>query len=249
MSQSVERSFRFIGKQGILLAPSDLREFSAALRREFPHMFFFVFHERGEIGRTDSFGPVTAPPDATAIRIEAVPEEIAEDPLTPTRMVFFDSLADCDSWGACEGAIIPEDWIPKWERTSEGRWIITNYLDTPRFRMVFPHFLSSSRRGVFRTELHAQADNEQIRLEYGLWAGGYYSWEDEKIKVLKRARRIFERMTTNKYAIVDRNTLAVQERVEKGGIFWIGHGALEWARAHPRHFLHERYKPVDWNPP
>ena len=86
-------------------------------------------------------------------------------------------------------------------------------------------------------------------MRYGSWAGGYYPWEDEKIDFLKRARRIFQRITTNKYSIVDWQTLSVIERVQKGGVFWIGRGALDWARAHRNHFLSREFKPIDWNPP
>ncbi len=249
MFKPIPRAYGFIGKQLVLLAPTDLREFSVALRREFPEIRFYVFRRRGEIGRIDSFGPPTSPPDATATRIQAVPEEAVQDPLTPTRLVYFDTLAECDDWGECNVELMPPDWTPNWERSSDGKWLTTNHGSWPGFHFLYSKFRSNRRRGVFRTELHAGSDDEEIVMDDGSWAGGFYPWEDDRQRFLKRARRIFERMTTNQYSIVDRDTFVVKDRIFKGSDIRIGAGALAWARAHPRHFLYRSMKPIDWSPP
>ena len=249
MFKAVSRAYRFIGKQLILLAPSDLREFSEALRREFPEICFYVFRDRGEVGRMDSYGPRTSPPDATAIGIQAAPEEAGVDQLTPTRLVYFDTLADCDDWRSCWVKLNPPDWTPIWERNADGEWIATNSHDVPDFEFRFSKFLSKGRRGVFRTELHAESDGEEVVMDRGSWSGGFYPWEEDRQKFLKRVRRIFDRMTTNQYSVVDPTTLEVTHRSLKGDMIRIGEGALAWSRAHPRHFLFRSMKPIDWNPP
>ncbi len=92
-------------------------------------------------------------------------------------------------------------------------------------------------------------DARGCAMDDGRWVGGFYPWQEDRQRFLKRARRIFERVTTNQYSVVDPETLEVERRSFKGDVIRIGAGALAWARAHPRHFLYRSMKPIDWNPP
>lgn len=78
-----------------------------------------------------------------------------------------------------------------------------------------------------------------------IWTKG----DDVSARAVARFFRRLNKLTTNKLSRVDRTSLEVVQRVEKGGWMHVCPKPLEWSRTRPQNFIERQWKPIDWAPP
>jgi hypothetical protein len=132
--------------------------------------------------------------------------------------------------------------VPFWGLTERDYPVIVNEPEL-KFYLNYSHYGSS------RTPRYATGDGKARTLTQGAWHGSYYDGKPHQKAFLAKVKRLFAKQTINHFSEVDPATGAVISRDNTGGPYRFGLRALDWARAHPNHFLADRFKPYDWNPP
>ncbi len=88
-----------------------------------------------------------------------------------------------------------------------------------------------------------------VSLDVGCIRAIWTKGDDVSARAVARFFRRLNKLTTNKLSRVDRTSLEVVQRVEKGGWMHVCPGALEWSRTRPQTFIERQWKPIDWAPP
>lgn len=232
-------------KHHTFLTPEDAADFSAALRETFPNIAFLpMYYEDWLVDweateKTEEWKISNRNPTAMEVVVPLPPSEW-NFPLSDS----VHTTGDRQVWAL----LLPPDWEPDWyQHPISNRPIVKN--EPPVFFAFYcSEFRTTRVMGAFEEPPEIEEDDEVITLQEGkLYA--YWAKEDaEHRKGVGKVFRIFDKLTTNKYVQVDRETGGIQAVVEKGGMDWIGYHALDWARQHPRHFIDEDLKPLDWRP-
>ena len=236
----------FMGHDFIVLALEDLAELTRTLRSAFPRI---RFHASDEDPNVD--WPATAAfrehhcllgvPD-NPFDLDNPRYKFVSKPSSQCRIPYVDGLEQTEVWNQCDAWVEPEGWVPFWGLTERDHPVIVN-------KPELAFYIHYSRYGSSRTPLYAPRDGKAVTLTQGDWHGSYYDGKPHQKAFLAKVKRIFAKQTVNHYSEVDPKTGAVIRRDNSGGPLRFGLHALEWARAHPNHFLEGRFKPYDWNPP
>jgi len=235
----------FMGHPFIVLALEDLAELTRTLRAAFPRIRFHASDESPNVDwpatlefrdKCRARGVPNNPLDPDNPLYKHIPK-----PSSQCRVPYVEGLEQTDVWLRCDAWIEPEGWVPFWGLTERDYPVIVNKPEL-QFCLNYSHYGSS------RTPLYATGDGKAT-LTQGAWHGSYYDDKPHQKAFLAKVKRTFAKQTINHYSVVDRETGAVISRDNTGGPYRFGLRALEWARAHPNHFLEGRFKPYDWNPP
>ena len=235
-----------MGHPFIVLALEDLAELTITLRAAFPRV---RFHASDEDPNVDW-------PATLEFRDQCRARGVPDDPFDPDnplykhipkpssqcRVPYVEGLEQTEVWARCCAWVEPEGWAPFWGLTERDYPVIVNEPEL-QFYLNYSHYGSS------RTPLSATGDDKARVLTQGNWYGSHHDGKPHEKAFLAKVRRIFAKQTINHYSRVDRATGAVISRDNTGGPYRFGLRALDWARAHPKHFLAEQFKPYDWNPP
>jgi hypothetical protein len=230
--------------QQLFLVPEDVVDIGRALLQEFPNLVF-VCKRKDDYFR--NVGPVIfyhSPPGFASATMRFRPPEPADWEFWASDQA--DGLL-MDWWvGAW---LLPPDWQPQW--SLEAKKPVLSNVPELNFSLSNSQFWSSRTGHTSPLSLWIVAPGEQQKLTAAWFYGGYFPWETEQYAFLRRCKTIFRRHTTNRYVQVD--TIANRIRYvfdkETARDGRMGFHALEWARAHPRHFIRGDIKPIDWVPP
>jgi hypothetical protein len=148
-----------------------------------------------------------------------------------------------------DGWLLPFGWTPAWS-AERGKPRLANGPDV-WFEYLQSVFWSSRTRATSPVSVPIKSDDEQLRLCSAWYRSFYFPWETKCERFAKRCKSIFRRHTTTRYVQVDKEANRIRDisARETANDCRIGFHALEWARAHPRHYVREDLKPVDWVPP
>lgn len=226
---------RFMSLREFELAPSDADRFSAELRREFPSIRFQL-DDFSEHWMEREFSDAPVPGFGPGYR------EIISEKMRPPHgepMPYAQSLRDLPrdrlmAW------LEPQGWKPQWSAKPyrRERYVLLN---EPEHRFVyFPALYSidkpSGKSSVSNEPPTAVAEGEICALYGGFMYGPYFLGDTAQVDFLKRVWRIARRVTTNKLARVDEQTLK-KSPLHVGRSMRVGFDALEWTRRDRRHLI------------
>ena len=255
---------RTIGRTWTYVTPADWRDISAALKEEFPAIRFVHNPSFANIDRDEAESALLRlRPDWKKDRwpwpAENSDHVVVADPQPAWRVDYCDAVEadpdNCSTYGRGWTSVWlePLGWKPIWGiRSDSAEPDLTN---APALRFIVRRCWFRGDNGSSYDPIFAGRESEIVHLDDASWNGSFLPGEIANRKFLSRARRIFDRFTTNALAWVDRKTHRVMHRVPKGSMERIGFHALEWARVHPGHQLggengnRDYLKPIDWEPP
>ena len=226
----------------------DAQDFTVVLLKEFPTMRFLI--EDGQ------------PPPKY-------------DPFADERPsgLTLDYVAGLGGARSVIGWLEPQGYQPDWGPSENGRyWVNRN---APPHSFVYqsghhipPHRYSFPTWGRQKDKADDYDYMERCRLagiDPDVWLdytpptmegyeqisdGRIYAYYDRDVPEQKtfvnRVWRLLSRFATNYLTYIDLRTGEPFGPPDKGGLFWAGPHALEWARQKPNRFLEGNLKPADW---
>jgi len=249
MSAKAERRLWFAYHR-LYLVPEDLLAIGHALKRELPDVMFRPANddEWYELSGGQSWIAGRLIDSGKPIRCVPKPRLEWQAKLSPEPEALLHGYK-------AYGWLLPRGWEAEWGVSTDGRPYIAN---PPDLAFVCERSMfRSSRIGLTcMTAPAIEAESEFVELSSGRFGGGCWPWEEEKRHFLRRCKTIVRRHTTARFAVFDNESHRITQLIEKESPrdTRFGFHALEWARAHPRHYI-DRYqikaciKPVDWTAP
>lgn len=253
---------RFIGHQYVYFTPDDWRDVSVALKTKFPAIRFSHCPSFANVDRAEAEQLLrTVRPrwfrPRSLDEYYAIPEEDRSGSFVPDRQpnwpIRYTDVIEADpsdSW--TRAWIEPPGWSPVWRiGLSKAEPGLVN---PPSLNFHISHSLFINKKAHTRTLRNSHDDREPIRMIEGAWHGSCLPWEDDVRRFLGQVRRIVAKHSTNDYAWVHYERHVVVGYGGLGAMDRIGFHALDWARAHPDHWIggnsdRNYMKPRDWEPP
>lgn len=252
---------RFIGHQYVFFTPDDWRDVSIALKKKFPAIRFSYSPNFANIDRADAerllrtVRPRWFPPRSMD-EYYAIPVEDRSASFVPERQpnwsVPYTDIIEADrSEHWTRAWLEPPGWSPVWRiGLSDAKPTIDNP-PSLSFHIRHAHFIN--KKGHTRLPRDSRDDQAPIRMTGGWWEGTYLPWEGDVRRFLGQVRRIVAKHSTNDYAWVHYERHVVVGYGGLGAMDRIGFHALDWARAHPDHWIggnsdRNYIKPKDWVP-
>lgn len=148
-------------------------------------------------------------------------ETLSSRPAPPvTRWLGAEELATVN----CATPVFDPSWKPMWERARDGSW-----------RYAAP---SSRPYGDFyHSQFHEPNKDQPRHIGEGRFNIGYTPGNKEQASIARKAMRLVGKVAVNSYQCLSWPSYEVVTRIEKGGIFWIGHDAARWVRESPDRML------------
>ncbi len=233
-------------KHFINLAPADAEEFSAAVREAFPNIAFIDANYSRKVVDWDA--TLESKAYRTSMRNPGAMEIVVAKPRQEWIVTHYEGLHVPGNWQV-QAWLEPPGWVPDWYQHPISNWPEVRNAPVTLFRYQRPEFRTTRVQGPFHDPPEIEEEGERIRLCHGALLASWDKGDRERQRQVGKVWRVFEKLSTNKYSTVDPDTFEIISRVEKRGWNWIGFHALEWASQHPRHFIGDDMKPVDWEPP
>jgi len=246
---------RFIGHHFTYFTPADWQDVSVALKKKIPGIRFSSNPGFSSIDRKEAFSLVRRELPAWEPHMYPCPYDragitsITPEPQPLWRVDYRDVIeaAPDDRWTMAW--IEPSGWAPFWKiSVHDGKPYIAN---RPSLSFTVKHGSFINKKASTDTPRDARFDGTWVRLIDGAWQGSYLPFEDDLRLLLGQFRRIVIKHSTNTFSWVHYATHAVEERSPPGTMERVGFHALEWARAHPDHWIggssdRNYIKPADW---